>query len=269
MTLGNRLRDARKRAKYTQKELGMRIGAKHNSVSNWEKGLNMPNPEIIELICKELDITPNFLLMGDEFGSVSVSEEMISPYEIAVIKKYRGLDKNSRGAINALLDYYNGLSAASNERVIGAPAVFTADMKHQSHIENRQELKAATFEVIQGLVSTQRVAAGTGAYLDSDSFDSISVKKNHLTRKAAFYVPVSGNSMEPKFHDGDILIIEKAPVKYSEIGIFTLNGQGFVKIRGKSELISINPDYEPIPMNDDIICNGKVIGVLEPEWIAD
>lgn len=260
MSLGNRLRDARKCAGYTQKQLAERIGAKHNSVSNWENGLNMPDPATIEAICASLGVTPNDLLMGEELGAALALHGGFSASESALLKKYRGLDMSARGAVDALMDYYYGLATAK-------AASFPARSRHMPALAEVHKTGTPAFEVVNGRISIQSVAAGTGTYLDDDSFENILVMKNDMTKRASFYVPVSGDSMEPRFHDGDILIIEQTPVKYGEIGIFTLDGNGFVKMRGKSELISLNPDYEPIPMNDDIICNGKVIGILEPEWL--
>ena len=98
MSLGNRLRGARKHAGYTQKYLAQKIGAKHNSVSNWENGLNMPDPVTIESICKVLDITPNYLLMGDELGASDSIGEKLNFLEMELLRKYRSLDKNARGA---------------------------------------------------------------------------------------------------------------------------------------------------------------------------
>lgn len=249
----------RKQNGYTQKQLAEKIGAKHNSVSNWENGLNMPDPATIEYICEILHTTPNYLLLGEEIPAISRGD--FSSDEMGLLNKYRRLDRSSQGAVNALVDYYCGLTAKQAVEIRSEIAI---------NLESTQELPVnePMLEVINGMISSQSVAAGTGTYLDRDSFDSISVEKNELTCRAAFYVPVSGNSMEPKFYDGDILIIERSEVRINEIGIFTLDGRGFVKIRGKGNLISINPDYDPIPMNDDIICNGKVIGILEPEWIV-
>lgn len=258
------MRDARKHSGYTQKQLAEKIGAKHNSVSNWENGLNMPDPATIEYICEALCITPNYLLLGEELPVVTRGE--FSSGEIGMLNKYRRLDEKSQGAVDALLNYYCGTSANRNARY---PSLSEPTGIVDNIVDSVRELSSQKSEisVISGMISSQSVAAGTGTYLDKDSFDVITVEKNDLTRRAAFYVPVSGNSMEPRYHDGDILIVEKTAVGQGEIGIFTLDGNGFVKILGKGELLSLNPDYDPIPMNDDIICNGKVIGTLEPDWI--
>ena len=129
--------------------------------------------------------------------------------------------------------------------------------------------RATVLEVLHGRISTQSVAAGTGIYLDEDSFEDIVVALNDKTRRASFYVPVSGDSMEPRYRDGDILMVENASVRPGEIGVFTLGGSGYVKVCGRSELISLNPAYAPIPFDDSIVCHGRVIGALDPDWIVE
>lgn len=56
MTFGDRLRKARKDKCLTQKQLADLIGAKHNSVSDWENNKNRPDPDTIEYICGALEI---------------------------------------------------------------------------------------------------------------------------------------------------------------------------------------------------------------------
>ena len=75
--------------------------------------------------------------------------------------------------------------------------------------------------------------------------------------------------MEPTYRDGDMLIVEKADeLEVGEIGIFTLDGEGYVKMLGHGELISLNPEYNAIPMDESIMLNGRVIGILDPDWIV-
>ena len=56
MTFGDRLRKARKDKGLTQKQLADLIGAKHNSISDWENNKNRPDPDTIEYICDALEI---------------------------------------------------------------------------------------------------------------------------------------------------------------------------------------------------------------------
>lgn len=95
MTFGEKLRGSRISMKLTQKQLADRIGAKHNSVSDWENNKNKPDPDTIELLCGVLGITPNYLLnsSGDDF---SLSEKEI-------IKKYRVLDDHGKEMVDFTL----------------------------------------------------------------------------------------------------------------------------------------------------------------------
>ena len=61
MSFGSNLKKARAAKGLTQKELAEMIGARHNSVSNWENDQNKPDPDTIEILCGALEITPNYL----------------------------------------------------------------------------------------------------------------------------------------------------------------------------------------------------------------
>ena len=66
MTFGERLRNARKEKKLTQKELAAKINAAHNSISNWENNQNMPDPDTIQHLCWALDVQPNYFFAVDD-----------------------------------------------------------------------------------------------------------------------------------------------------------------------------------------------------------
>ena len=74
---------------------------------------------------------------------------------------------------------------------------------------------------------------------------------------------INVNSMEPVYHDSDTLLVEMTDsVEIDEIAIFLVNGESFVKKRGKTELISLNLGSKNIPLNEDARCLGRVIGKL-------
>lgn len=66
MTLGEKIRAARKAKGMTQKELAAKIKAAHNSISNWENDQNNPDPNTIQHLCWALDVQPNYFLGDDE-----------------------------------------------------------------------------------------------------------------------------------------------------------------------------------------------------------
>lgn len=61
-SFGAKLRLARKRANLTQKQLADQIGALHNSVSQWECGINRPSQDVIRALCDALGVTSDYLL---------------------------------------------------------------------------------------------------------------------------------------------------------------------------------------------------------------
>jgi SOS-response transcriptional repressor LexA len=106
------------------------------------------------------------------------------------------------------------------------------------------------------------VAAGAGAFLDSDAYDDFEVDMT-VPEGADFAVKVSGDSMEPRFVDGQIIFIKKQQtLEVGEVGIFELNGDSYVKKLGHGEFISLNPLYKPIKIQefDSVHIFGKVVG---------
>ena len=86
------------------------------------------------------------------------------------------------------------------------------------------------------------------------------------TAEADYALRISGNSMEPKYHDGDILLVHACDsVEEGELGIFLLDGCGFFKKYGGDRLLSLNGDYAPILLKDfsNIQCKGRVVGRLK------
>lgn len=69
--------------------------------------------------------------------------------------------------------------------------------------------------------------------------------------------------MEPVYHNGDTLIVEMTDhVEIDEIGIFLVNSESYVKKREETDLISLNPQCNNVPLNEDARCLGRVIGKL-------
>ncbi len=109
-------------------------------------------------------------------------------------------------------------------------------------------------------------SAGTGVYLSGDDYKEISVYANSMTADADFAIRVYGDSMMPRYENGDILLVSRTEtVEIGELGIFSVGGESFFKKFGGDRLISLNPAYKDIRLDEhaDITCFGKVIGKLK------
>jgi hypothetical protein len=111
------------------------------------------------------------------------------------------------------------------------------------------------------------VSAGVGEFLsDATRIEDILIPDDPRTAEADFALRISGDSMEPKYRSGDVLLIQSAEsVEEGELGIFVLDGAGYFKKYGGDHLISLNPKYAPIPLKDfeDVACCGRVVGKLK------
>ena len=74
---------------------------------------------------------------------------------------------------------------------------------------------------------------------------------------AHFGVRVAGNSMEPRFHDGQIVWVrQQRSLMTGEIGIFLYDGSAYLKKLIAQEdhlaLHSLNPEYPDIPVSPEL-----------------
>ena len=111
------------------------------------------------------------------------------------------------------------------------------------------------------------VSAGIGEFLaDSTRVEDILIPDDPRTAEADYALRINGDSMEPKYHSGDVILIQTTDtVEEGELGIFVLDGSGYFKRYGGDHLISLNPQYPPIPLKDfeDVACCGRVVGKLK------
>ena len=112
---------------------------------------------------------------------------------------------------------------------------------------------------------TLPASAGTGNILDSELAEELLVPESAEAEQADFVISVGGDSMEPTYHDGDKVFVEKCDsVDVGEVGIFVVNGDVYIKELGNQCLISHNEKYKPIRIGeyDSVYCCGRVIGVV-------
>ena len=110
------------------------------------------------------------------------------------------------------------------------------------------------------------VSAGTGQFLDSDDYELVDVG-DEVPTHANFGVRICGDSMSPRFADGQIVWVrQQQTLAQGEIGIFLYNGDAYCKKLGTEDnrpaLISLNPAYAPLIIHEstDFRVFGKVVG---------
>ena len=109
------------------------------------------------------------------------------------------------------------------------------------------------------------VSAGTGQFLDSDAYELMDVG-DEVPLHANFGVRICGDSMSPRYADGQIVWVrQQQTLPQGDIGIFLYNGDAYCKKLGTKDgqpaLISLNPAYPPLIINEntDFRVFGKVV----------
>lgn len=115
-------------------------------------------------------------------------------------------------------------------------------------------------------VYLQPASAGTGQWLDDDAQEMTEVDESVPT-KAEFGVRIAGDSMEPRFVNGQTVWVKATQdANNGDLVLCTLNDQGYCKKLCKDEngiaLISLNKKYAPIPVReeDEFRIAGIVVG---------
>ena len=235
MSIGSRIKQRREELGLTQPQLAKMIGVSKGSIGNYESEISCPNENILIKLFSALDCDANYLYYDD----ITKSEEQLDSKEKSLIKKYRTLDPYGQKAVTSVLDI-------EFERCTYIPE------------PNREEL-------IEVSINYAPVSAGFGDELeDYEQWEKASVPLTPESRKADFILVVDGDSMEPKFHNGDYILVRKQPaVDIGQIGIFGVDGKGYIKKYGGDKLISLNKKYPDIPLNEDSRCFGLVLGVTD------
>ena len=116
-----------------------------------------------------------------------------------------------------------------------------------------------------------KASAGLGIYGRDEILDWLEVSKS-IAKEATFATFIDGDSMEPKIHDDDLVLVqETTSLDSGEIGIFFLNDEIFCKkfqynqFTKEITLKSINPKYKPKEINndDEFRIIGRVVAVFD------
>ena len=209
------------------------VKATYTAVTKWERGDTQPSAYQLIALSKVLDL-------GVELDQLTSHPEL-----------------NEEG-LDMVRIYRTGLIKSGKYKPSIVP---------KQRLRQRQRVKKVTM-----LVSNMRVSAGHGEYLDRESFEPLSVPASSVPDNADFGIWVSGDSMEPVYHDNQLVWIHKCnKLEPGDVGVFIYDGNGYLKelsrcipdeqedfidsdgsVHYQTMLLSFNPKYDPIKINDEL-----------------
>lgn len=274
----NRIKQVKAEKKITNERLSEITGIPLSTLSKILAGISdSPKLSNMVLIARALDCTLDYIVSGTPQNNNNYT---LNRQEIELIETYRQLDEYGKELVEMVTEKELDRIGMISEPVITQSSELTAFEIPQPtakilsspnpFVANESEGVSASRTVSAPkrsiLLYDLPVSAGPGVYLDECRAESIMIPANEKTESTSFALRVSGNSMEPKYHDGDIVLVEQAKsVNVGELGIFVLDGNGYFKKFGGDRLISLNSEYGDILLKDYVesVCCGRVVGKLK------
>ncbi|MFR6533297.1 MAG: helix-turn-helix domain-containing protein [Staphylococcus simulans] len=279
MCFSKRMKQSREKQGMTLAELGRKIGKTEATVQRYESGniKNLKN-DTIESIAKALNVNPAFL-MGWVDGDNKKEDVSVSLYQ-DIIENLDDLKENNAPLVN---DFIEEIIKEQNNKSTLIPETTRIQTrlsysrqhnvldfaKHQLELQNNTKDNIVDFnDYKDNKVNEASVygyaSAGTGEQIFDEPQFKVAVKGDVPIHDLA--LQVNGNSMEPMFHDKEIIFIEKThEIKNGQIGVFIIDGEAYVKKvyveEDRLTLVSLNKAYPDLHFyeNQSVELVGKVI----------
>lgn len=255
MSIGSGIKNLRKNKNISRKELAEKLDIQYQTLANYENDNREPNSEILIKIANFFNVTIDSIL------GITYSQEIYSLEEKEHIKKYRALKDNGiKKIIDDLLELeYQRIQEQDN----ADNAIYDDNGNRITSFQSYLNFKYQSAKALY----IDKVSAGLGFFPVEEDYQPVGSPFSN----ADYAFQVDGDSMLPKYQNGDMIYVKKQSTLYDgEIGVVVYNGKGYLKQFYKDgadiSLISLNEDYEDITitLDDDtsFYIVGKVVGCV-------
>lgn len=242
MNVGERIKQRRKDLKMSADELATSVGVSRSTIFRYEKGdIEKVGPDVLKKIADKLNVSPADLMGWDD-----------TPVQELKIPTSPLVQKITEKAVK--------LTAPRKQKVLD----FTENqLREQSNKVISLEENLFEFKVFE------KLSAGTGfSYFNDGNYDTVFYDKD-LDHDFASWV--FGDSMEPKYMNGEVVLIKETVFDYDgAIYAVDWDGQTYIKKVYKEKdglrLVSINSKYKDkfAPYDEDPRIIGKIVGNFMP-----
>ena len=238
IVIGEKIKQYRLANGWTQQELGAKIGISKNAIGNYEKGFRSPKKNT----------------MFDLANAFNVSIDDLFP----------PIQKDTPPATSPIQSIYDELEPNGQRKVI----TYAEKLRDEQEKRRKAKINEVSEKVVQlyGYDYYDHAAsAGTGQYLNDVRVERIELP---VDVDADFVIPIKGDSMEPDYHDGDLVFIQTSvDLNDGVIGVFNYNGEAYIKQlvidKDQAYLHSLNPEYKDMPITPetDFRIIGEVVDI--------
>lgn len=249
--VGNKILYFRKLNNLTQQDLAEKLGTTKQTISKYEKGKRKAHQDILFQLCDIFGVSINEFFPATE---ISTEINTISSNSQLLVDTYNQLHEDRQQNV---LNYAKKQLDEQNAH---------ATIKEFSNVYDISNYRAKVH-------TTAAVAAGRGYSYDDNEFGYVWTDRDDLARYD-IASPVQGDSMEPEYSDGDIVLISREMYSGPAVYVVDYDGKSYLKKVYQEDthfrLVSFNEKYDDIfidlPINEDIYFNivGRVVDSFTP-----
>lgn len=233
--IGQKIKSYRKSNGWSQVELAKILGVGKSTIANYEKGYRSPRQNTIFQLADVFNVS-----VDDLFPTINAETS------------------SDTSPVQAI---YDQLTPPRQAKAL-------TYLEKQLLEQNEEETKINEVSEVIQLYSynyyDHPASAGTGQYLNDVRVEQIELP---IEVDADFVIPIKGDSMEPDYHDGDLVFIQTSvDLNDGVIGVFNYNGEAYIKQlvidTEQAYLHSLNPKYKDMPITPetDFRIIGEVVG---------
>ena len=221
------------------------LGLKYTTVRDWLKGITYPRIRKIKLLADYFRVNKSDLIEDKTQDKTQEEKEVKIPTSPLVQKITEKAVKLTAPRKQKVLDFTENQLREQSNKVISLE-------------EDLFEYKVY-----------EKLSAGTGfSYFNDGNYDTVFYDKD-LDHDFASWV--FGDSMEPKYMNGEVVLIKETGFDYDgEVYAVDWDGQTYIKKVYREpdglRLVSLNPKYKDkfAPFDEDPRIIGKIVGNFMP-----
>ena len=218
IVIGENIKQYRLQNGWTQQELGAKIGISKNAIGNYEKGFRSPKKDTMF--------------------------DLANAFNISIDDLFPPIQKDSSSLTSSIQTIYDELNPPRQVKVLN----YAKMQLNEQENEVSEAIQLYSYDYYDHPAS-----AGTGQYLNDVRVERIELP---VDIDADFVIPIKGDSMEPDYHDGDLVFIQTSvDLNDGVIGVFNYNGDAYIKQlvidEDQAYLHSLNPAYKDMPITPE------------------